>query len=547
MPMSDLLHIQNLSVAFQSKNSMVLAIEDLSLSLKHNQTIAIIGESGSGKSITALAVLGLLPPNAKISGKIIFTPNQGQPTNLSSIDKKVLINTRGKKIAMIFQEPLTALNPLLTCGKQLTAVIRQHLQLTKVEAKKKALDLFEKVELPHPKELFNKYPHQLSGGQRQRVMIAMAISCNPDLLIADEPTTALDSKVQFGIMMLLKKLQNESQMGIIFITHDLGLVNHFADEIIIMKSGKMVEKGTIHQVFHHPKNEYTKKLLDCRITAKPKIQNSKDIFASPNTIPVFSVDNLSVAYPLNVNFWGKIKSLRTAVDGVSFEVKSNEILGIVGESGSGKSTIAKCVVGLTQPTKGKLFFNGFSLKDVSSSIKRKIQMVFQDPYSSLQPKLTIGDAIIEAMKVNGIGSNQRERMEKTNLLLSMVGLPNEFQQKFPHECSGGQRQRIVLARALAVEPEFLVFDESISALDAPIQRQILDLILQLKNKLNFSTIFISHDLVAVHHLCDRILVLREGKIVECDKADKIFFHPKDTYTKSLIEAIPNTVQEMNSN
>jgi peptide/nickel transport system ATP-binding protein len=369
-------------------------------------------------------------------------------------------------------------------------------------------------------------------------MIAMALSCNPDLLIADEPTTALDSKVQFGIMMLLKKLQNESQMGMIFITHDLGLVYHFADEIIIMKSGKMIENGTIHQVFHHPKKEYTKKLLDCRITPIPKNQNRDEVFTSANAFPVFSANHLSVAYPLNVNFWGKAKSTRTAVDDVSFEIKSNEILGIVGESGSGKSTIAKCMVGLTQPTKGSLFFNGTYLNNIDSTIKRKIQMVFQDPYSSLHPKLTIGDAIIEAMKVNDIGNGYHDRMQKTSTLLSMVGLPAEFQEKYPHECSGGQRQRIVLARALAVEPEFLVFDESISALDAPIQKQILDLIQQLKNKLNFSAVFISHDLIAVHHLCDRILVLKEGKIIECDDADSIFFDPKHPYTKSLLEAIP---------
>ena len=536
--MSDLLHIQNLSVAFQQKNSMVYAVEDLTFSIKHNQTTAIVGESGSGKSITAFALMGLLPPNANLTGKIIFWPNQENQIILSSADKKEINKIRGKKIAMIFQEPMTALNPLLTCGNQLTAVLRQHLQLTKDDAKQKAIALFEKVELPQPLELFYKYPHQISGGQRQRVMIAMAISCNPDLLIADEPTTALDTKVQFGIMMLLKKLQQENQMSVVLITHDLGLVGNFADEIIIMKSGAIVEKGTIPQIFHHPQDDYTKKLLDCRITAKPKNKSGSGNAPSTKTKPVFAVSNLTIDYPLTFNFWGRMKSAKTAVNNVSFDVQKNEILGIVGESGSGKSTIAKCMVGLAKPTKGNLSINGTPLNEGNSVIKRKIQMVFQDPYSALHPKMTIGKAISEAMKVNGIGMNYRGRLEKINYLLSLVGLPAEFQQKYPHECSGGQRQRIVLARALAVEPEFLVFDESISALDAPLQKQILELIQELKIKLNFSAVFISHDLVAVHHLCDRILVLKEGKMIEYDDADKIFFHPTETYTQSLIKAIP---------
>ena len=535
--MGDLLDIQNLSVFFQQNKKSVCALDNLCITIRSNETMAIVGESGSGKTITALAIMGLLPQQTVVKGKIIFSPNKEQEINISGADKKTLQEINGKKISMIFQEPMTALNPLMTCGKQLTDVISQHLGLNKSSSQKKAIELFEKVELPLPQEIFKKYPHQISGGQRQRVMIAMAISCNPHLLIADEPTTALDTKVQHGIMLLLKKLQHENQMSILLITHDLGMVSGFADEIIIMKSGAIVEKGTVNKVFYNPQHDYTRNLLQCRIAIKQKKQPDSLENKAATIAPVLTVNNLTVEYPVERNFWGKIKSVRKAVDDLSFSVFNNEILGIVGESGCGKSTLAKCIVGLIQPNKGEINFTGKPITKKHAS-NQKIQMVFQDPYSSLHPKMTIEDALQEAMKVNNIGNNQQERADQSAELLSMVGLPVDFLKKYPHEFSGGQRQRIVLARALAADPKFLVFDESISALDAPIQQQILELIQKLKSKLNFSAIFISHDLAAVHQISDRILVMKEGKSIEIDSADSILFQAKEKYTQSLIDALP---------
>jgi peptide/nickel transport system ATP-binding protein len=535
--MGDLLDIQNLSVFFRQNKKSVCALDNLCLTIRSNETMAIVGESGSGKTITALAIMGLLPKQTIVKGKIIFSPNKEQEINILDAFKKNLSEIKGKKISMIFQEPMTALNPLMTCGKQLTDVISQHLGLNKTSSQKKAIELFEKVELPFPKEIFKKYPHQISGGQRQRVMIAMAISCNPHLLIADEPTTALDTKVQHDILLLLKKLQQENQMSILLITHDLGMVSGFADDVIIMRSGIVVENGTVKKVFNNPQHDYTRNLLECRIAIKQKKLPDSSENTAATIAPVLAANNLTVEYSVERNFWGKVKSVRKAVDDLSFSVFNNEILGIVGESGCGKSTLAKCVVGLIQPNKGEINFKGKQITK-NHTCNQKIQMVFQDPYSSLHPKMTIEDALQEAMKVNNIGKNQQERADKSADLLSMVGLPVDFLKKYSHEFSGGQRQRIVLARALAVDPEFLVFDESISALDAPIQQQILELIQKLKSKLNFSAIFISHDLAAVHQISDRILVMKEGKSIEMDSADSIIFQAKDKYTQSLIDALP---------
>ena len=545
--MGVIINIKNLSVFFNKNNHSVCSLKEASLTLSKNKTTAIVGESGSGKTITALAIMGLLPNQANVEGEIIYHQLK-QDINIASLSKKEISLIRGKKIAMIFQEPMTALNPLFTCGQQLIDVLRQHLKITKSAAKKKAIALFEKVELPSPFQIFDKYPHQLSGGQRQRVMIAMAISCNPDLLIADEPTTALDAKVQQGIMNLLKTLQQENSMSILLITHDLGLVRTFADDIAIMNKGHIVEYNNTRSIFENPQHDYTKSLLNCRLTITGKKQaliesndefNSIKAFNSNSSlkerIPALTVNNLSVIFEPKQNFWRRKKELTPTLDNISFQVFQNEILGIVGESGSGKSTIAKCIVQLIKPNYGEILFNN-NLDVKTSQNNHNIQIVFQDPYSSLNPKLTVGEAIIEAMKINNFGKNNQIRKEKTEELLEMVGLSKADLDKYPHQFSGGQRQRICIARSLAVEPSFLIFDESISALDAFIQVQILKLIQQLKSTFNFSAIFISHDLPAVHFISDRILVLEKGKIVEINTADEILLNPQKNYTKSLVNA-----------
>ena len=479
-------------------------------------------------------------------------------TELTKLNHKAIRNIRGNKIAMIFQEPMTSLNPVFTCGYQVMESLLKHKDLTRKEAKKAALELFRQVELPDPSSILKRYPHQLSGGQKQRVMIAMAISCKPDVLIADEPTTALDVRVQANILQLLKKLQKETGLAILLITHDLGLVSDVADDIIVMNKGKVVEQGIARNVLHDPVHPYTKALLACRPAANAKgkrlpviadFSETETPIAAPDNKPplqgnevLLSVRNLTVRFPFSSNIFGTAKSHIKAVDNVSFDVKKNEILGLVGESGSGKTTLGRAVLQLIKPSSGEILLHGKNISHLKPAelraARKDLQIVFQDPYGSLNPRLTIGDAILEPLKVHRMHNNHTERKEKVLDLLEKVKLEPSHYSRYPHQFSGGQRQRICIARALALEPSFLVFDESVSALDVSVQAQVLNLINDLRSTFNFTGIFISHDLSVVHYISNRIIVMKDGRINEEGSADQVYHHPQSDYTRLLIEAIP---------
>ena len=558
--MQPLLEIKNLSISFQNKNETVTAVNNISFQMDKGKFTAIVGESGSGKSLTALSILQLLPEGASVSGNIIFTTNEN-PTELTSLNNKSISNIRGHQISMIFQEPMTALNPLMKCGNQVTEILLRHKKISKQEAKEKALQLFKEVELPNPDNIFNSYPHQISGGQKQRVMIAMAIACNPALLIADEPTTALDVRVQKSIMELLKKLQFQYKMSVLLITHDLGLVSDVADDIVVLYKGNIVEHGNAHAILKNPGNAYTKGLLMCK--PKPELKGNRlpvlndflsteshlEIGAIENQLtkkitvnsnPFISIDDLKVHYPVVKNIWGKVTFYHKALDGVSFDVYPQETIGIVGESGCGKTTLGRAILQLIAPTSGTIKINGIGVNRENNTIKKgkELQIVFQDPYGSLNPRLTIGDAITEPMKVHGLFGNKNQRKDKAIELMEQVSLnANQF-NKYPHQFSGGQRQRICIARALSTEPSIMVFDESVSALDVSVQAQVLNLINELKATYKFTSLFISHDLSVVHYISDRIIVMKDGKIVEQGDANEIFFNPQHEYTRELIGSIP---------
>lgn len=465
---------------------------------------------------------------------------------------------------MIFQEPMTSLNPVFTCGEQVMETIRVHQRVSAAEAKAKTIELFEKVKLPNPVELVDRYPHQLSGGQKQRVMIAMAMSCNPSLLICDEPTTALDVTVQKTILQLLKELQLSTKMGIIFITHDLGVVSEIADRAIVMYRGSVVEEGPVKEIFNRPQHPYTKGLLACRPAIHPKGKRlpvvsdflnsgqsfNVDSIATSNSasgiVPrdkvLLSVKDLSVWFPIKKNFFGKPLAFTKAVDQVSFDVYESETLGLVGESGCGKTTLGRTLLRLIDPTSGQIIYKGRNLSNAPSStlkvLRKDIQIVFQDPYSSLNPRLSIGSAIAEPMKVHGIISDASKRRDKVVELLEKVNMKAEHLDRYPHEFSGGQRQRIVIARALALEPSFIVCDESVSALDVSVQAQVLNLLNDLKSEYGFTIIFISHDLSVVRYISDRIMVMNKGRIEEIGDAESVYHHPTSDYTSQLIKSIP---------
>lgn len=559
--MEPLLDIKNLRVSFQNENEIFTAVDDVSFRIEKGKFTAVVGESGSGKSLTALSVLQLLPEKANSSGKIIFNADE-QSTELIDLESEIMKEISGNMISMIFQEPMTALNPLLKCGYQVAEVLLIHKKMARKEAKAKTLELFSAVELPHPEKIFNAYPHQISGGQKQRVMIAMAIACNPKLLIADEPTTALDVRVQKSIMNLLKKLQIQFDMSVLLITHDLELVAEVADDVVVLYKGKIMETGATNEILRNPVNAYTKGLLLCKPKPASKgkrlpvlsdfISPEKNLNAQPienyfqrenfpSHKPLISVESLKVYYPTKKNIWGKAIDFHKAVDDVSFEVYPQETIGIVGESGCGKTTLGRAIIQLIKPQDGKIKINGRDINDFhhkKNSRHKEMQIVFQDPYGSLNPRLTIGDAITEPMKVHGLFGNKSQRKEKAISLLEQVSITSEQFNKYPHQFSGGQRQRICIARALATEPSIMVFDESVSALDVSVQAQVLNLINELKTTHQFTSLFISHDLSVVHFISDRILVMKEGKIVEQGDANQIFFQPQHEYTKELINCIP---------
>ncbi len=560
--MNPVIEISKLSVKLKKEDSYFEAVKDISFSIPENHITAIVGESGSGKTLTAYSILQLLPKKTAVNGNIFFYDDFKNKINLLDFSEKNIVPLRGKKISMIFQEPMTALNPVLTCGKQLMEVITTHQKLNNKEAKQKAIMLLKQVELQDAEIIFNKYPFQLSGGQKQRVLIAMAISCNPALLIADEPTTAIDARVQHSIMNLLSDIRQKNKMSILLITHDLALAADFADEILVMRKGEIIEKGTPLQIFTQPEQPYTKSLLACRPNPKNKglvlpvfddITNNKIDKLGPsqtnfdisetNAQEILSIKDLKVYFPAQKNFWGKPISYHKAIDGISFNVYQNETIGVVGESGSGKTTLARTILQLINPTEGKILFKNRNILDTvyKKEIRKELQIVFQDPYGSLNPSMEIGEAITEPLKTFQLLANRHQRKDKAVELLKIVGLQPDHFHKFPHQFSGGQRQRICIARAMAIEPSFMIFDESVSALDVNIQAQILNLINELKSTHPFTSIFISHDLSVVHYISDRMLVMKNGKIIEQGKSDDIIYHPKHPYTIELIEAMPGKI------
>ena len=559
-----LLEVKNLSVEFDTDGAVTRAVKEISFTVAPGEMLAIVGESGSGKSVTSLALMRLLPKQAAVKGQLLFNKNKQPAVDLLTLTEKEISATRGKDIAMIFQEPMTSLNPVFTCGDQVMEAIQLHQKVSRDIAKQKTIELFEKVKLPNPALLIDRYPHQLSGGQKQRVMIAMAMSCNPLLLIADEPTTALDVTVQKTILELIKELQLQSGMAVILITHDLGLVADIADKVIVMYKGEIIEQGETKTVLQSPQNNYTKALMACRPALHEKgerlpvvgdvlvtgyglrvddvliEEQNKSVTRNPE--PVLSIEHLKVYYPGKKILFGKTPEPFKAVDDVSFTVSKGEIVGLVGESGCGKTTLGRTILQLIPATSGKIILNGTDLLSLSKKeiqpLRKNLQIVFQDPYGSLNPRLTIGKAILEPMKVHGILNNAVERKDKVMELLEKVNLQADHFNRYPHQFSGGQRQRICIARALALNPSFLIFDESVSALDVSVQAQVLNLLNDLKKEFEFTSIFISHDLSVVRYISDRILVMNKGRIVEEGAADEIYFSPKNDYTRQLIEAIP---------
>jgi len=559
---AELLQIKNLSLSI-GENAI---LKNVNLNLAKGKTLGIVGESGSGKSITSLAVMRLLPKQAKITAdsKILFEGENGK-TDLLKISPETIRKIRGNQISMIFQEPMTSLNSGLKCGEQVEEAIRLHLKLNKVIAKKRVIELFERVMLPNPERMYNSYPHQLSGGQRQRVMIAMAISCNPKILIADEPTTALDVSVQRAILQLIRKLQQESDMSCIFISHDLGVIAEVCDEVTVLYKGEVVESGSVKEIFHQPKQGYTKGLIACRprlnirykelptidnfimnddyqaevYTAEARKAFQEEIYGRP---PLLEVKNLSKYFYTKPSIFGKEQISVRAVDNMNFKVYPGETLGLVGESGSGKTTLSRTILLLEKPTAGEIFYRGTDITKLTKAevrkLRKEIQIIFQDPYSSLNPRMNVADILTTPMKVHSIGGSRKERIERAAGLLKKVGLSITDLKKYPHEFSGGQRQRIGIARALALEPKFIICDESVSALDVSVQAQVLNLLNQLKDEFDLTYIFISHDLAVVKYMSDQLLVMQSGKQMELADADEVYENPKTNYTRELIEAIP---------
>ena len=565
-----MLAIKELAISFYNREEKTWseAVHKISFNLAKGKVLGIVGESGSGKSVTSFSIMRLHDSkNTTITGEIDF-----DQISLLRLSDKEIRNYRGNKMAMIFQEPMTSLNPVFTCGFQVQEAIIQHQKVDKAAAKSQTIALFNEVQLPRPENIFDSYPHQLSGGQKQRVMIAMALSCNPELLIADEPTTALDVTVQKTILELLLKLKNERNMGLIFISHDLSVISEIADELLVMYKGEIVEQGLAKEIFNNPQHPYTKGLLACRPAPQRRLKKLPivaDFLNQDKAIglkhlleintytdqeierrrhelytqkPILQVKKLCTWYPIKKGLFGKVNSYVKAVDNITFDVFPGETLGLVGESGCGKTTLGRSILRLVEPTSGDIIFEGKDLTKISKAelrkMRRDVQIIFQDPYSALNPKITVGNAIMEPLQVHGVFKNDEERKAQVLLLLEKVNLSPEHFDRYPHEFSGGQRQRIVIARALALKPKFIICDESVSALDVSVQAQVLNLLRELQQEFGLTYIFISHDLAVVKHISDRMIVMNKGKVEEEGFPEIIYNSPKAAYTKKLIEAIP---------
>ncbi len=579
------LEVINLQTVFNTAEGISVAVDNISFTLHRGETLGIVGESGSGKSVTSLSIMRLLVnPTARImSGQVLFYPQGStEPIDLLKLSEIEMRKYRGSELAMIFQEPMSSLNPVFTCGEQVVEAILLHQKISKKQAKQETLELFERVQLPDGERVFDAYPHQLSGGQKQRVMIAMALSCKPSILIADEPTTALDVTVQKTILELLRQLQVEDQESTIFITHDLGVIAEVADRVLVMYKGRIVEQGAVYDIFKNPQHPYTKGLLACRppldyrlkrlpivsdfMTATPT-KDWYDIVEKTATIkeitddvivttaeqdaritdlylqrPLISVENISTWFPRSNSWLGMSNEYIKAVDDISFEVYPGETLGLVGESGCGKTTLGRSILRLIEPQQGGVYYKGKDLMKMSPELlkkqRREMQIIFQDPFSSLNPRSTIGNAIIEPMQVHELYDSETARIKRVHELLDTVGLEKKHFNRYPHEFSGGQRQRICIARALALNPQFIICDESVSALDVSVQAQVLNLLMDLRREFSFTYIFISHDLSVVKFMSDRMMIMNKGKIEEMGDADLIYNNPQREYTANLIKAVP---------
>ncbi len=571
MPEEPLLQIKNLGVDFHTGEGVVRALRGVDLSIGKNQTLGLVGESGSGKSVTALAVLRLLPRKTArmVSGSILFNPEGIRATDLSALSEQEMQRVRGNQIAMIFQEPMTSLNPVQRCGWQIMENLIHHFKWRRPEAKDKTLALLEEVRLPDPKKAFLAWPHEMSGGQRQRIMIAMALACNPALLIADEPTTALDVTVQKGILDLLARLQQDHGMSVLFVSHDLALVSSVTSNIAVMLNGSIVEAGMTADILSAPKHPYTRALISCRPHSRERLKRLpvvSDFLDSGEAVggykpvyeqeaerkarhkllyagqPVLEVRDLQTTFVTGRNLLGKVTSRYTAVSKISFDVYQGETLGLVGESGCGKTTLGRSLMRLIEPDSGSIRYRGSDISGLSPKALRmlrpRFQIIFQDPLASLTPGITIGSAILEPMRLHGIMANDRERRTRIMELLERVGLETDHYFRYPHQFSGGQRQRICIARALALKPEFIICDESVSALDVSVQAQVLNLLNDLKGEFNLTYLFISHDLAVVRYMADRVLVMKQGSMVELNESDALYSNPENDYTRRLIASIP---------
>ncbi|MGI4821073.1 MAG: ABC transporter ATP-binding protein [Janthinobacterium lividum] len=588
-----LLSVQNLTIDFHSQRGQTRAVAGVSFEVNRGEVVAIVGESGSGKSVTSLALLGLLAkPAAHIeSGTARFETEKLGEVDLLQLSETQLQQVRGNDISMIFQEPMTSLNPVLTCGYQVVEALRLHTSLSAKEAEARTIELFTEAQLPRPAQIFKSYPHEISGGQKQRVMIAMAMACRPALLVADEPTTALDVTVQARILQLIRDLRREHGTAVLFITHDLGVVAEIADRIIVMYRGRIVEQGSVLDIFTNPQHPYTRGLLACRprlsigkarlpvvadfmgtdaagnmvaltgevgenalastpVQLRSNSDTSKTFPVEQNSrstdqmeTPLLQVESLRVYFPVRKGFFSRTTDFVRAVDDVSFSIYPGETVGLVGESGCGKTTLGRALLRLTEPTGGRILFEGTDLAQLPAGKlrqrRREFQLIFQDPYAALNPMLTVGEAILEPLRVHGVGGSRAEQKARVRELLRTVGLSEDAEQRYPHEFSGGQRQRICIARALALRPKLIVCDESVSALDVSVQAQVLNLLNDLKRELGITYLFITHDLSVARFMSDRLLVMSQGKVVESGPAAEVYAHPQHPYTQQLLAAIPS--------